>query len=153
LYGPKLMSALARTELECLDFFGGLATKQVRRYSPVAKEVAMVDDEYEHYSKFCGPCVGHQDNDNLSGPQKELLLWHWRTGISMFRLQELMREQKMEEPSGRTSVLPPVIQPTFKSTPNCVVPACASCQLARAKKRSTGIVKKKPVPEKEAALS
>lgn len=113
----------------------------------------MVEDEYEHYSKFCGPCVGHQDNDNLSGPQKELLLWHWRTGISMFRLQELMREQKMEEPSGRTSILPPVLKPTFKSTPNCVVPACASCQLARAKKRSPGVVRKKPVPEKEAALS
>jgi hypothetical protein len=153
LYGPKLMSALARTGLECLDFFGGIATKEVSRYSPVAKEVSLVEDEYEHYSKFCGPCVGHQDNDNLSGPQKELLLWHWRTGISMFRLQELMREQKMEEPSGRTSILPPVLKPTFKSTPNCVVPACASCQLARAKKRSPGVVRKKPVPEKEAALS
>jgi hypothetical protein len=29
LYGPKLMSALARTGLECLDFFGGIATKEV----------------------------------------------------------------------------------------------------------------------------
>jgi hypothetical protein len=71
----------------------------------------------------------------------------------MFRIQELMRPQKMEEPSGKETVLPAVIKPKFASTPNCVVPACASCQLARAKKRSPGVVKQKPVLDKEGILS
>ncbi len=29
------------------------------------------------------PCVGTEDNANLSGPQKELLTWHWKLRVGM----------------------------------------------------------------------
>ena len=65
----------------------------------------------------------------------------------------MMREQKLKEPSGEASQLPPIIKLTFKSTPNLVVPFCAFCKLARAKKRSPGVIKQTLVPEKEGILS
>jgi hypothetical protein len=46
------------------------------------------------WKDFIGPCVGTDGNANLSGPQKELLTWHWKLGISMQRIQEMMRENK-----------------------------------------------------------
>ena len=29
------------------------------------------------------PCVGSDENINLSGPQKELLTWHWKLGVAL----------------------------------------------------------------------
>ena len=46
-----------------------------------------------------------------------------------------------------------VIKPKFASTPNCSPPKCEVDLLARAKKRSPGVVTHKAVPEKEGALS
>ena len=153
-YAPMTRSALVWSRLDQVDFFGDLQpTKTTARYSTQEREIDLLNSEYEHYSKFCGPCVGQKDNTNLSGPQKELILWHWKLGISMYRIQEMMRTQKMEEPSGRKSELPPIIKPTYKSTPNCIVPPCMSCQLARAKKRSTGVTKKSSVKDKEGILT
>ena len=53
----------------------------------------MVKKEFEHYTQFYGPCVGTPENENLSNAQKELLLWHWRWGISVNRIQEIMKPQ------------------------------------------------------------
>jgi hypothetical protein len=153
-YGPQLRSAMGRAGANELDIFGDLQSIDKGKYIPSTQNDSdMIEEEFEHYSHFCGPCVGHADNDNLSGPQKELLLWHWKLGISMFRIQELMRPQKVEEPSGAESQMPPVIKPKFASTPNCVVPACTSCALSRSRKRSPGVVKQKVVDEKAGALS
>ena len=71
----------------------------------------------------------------------------------MYRIQELMRERTYEEPNGNVKVLPPVIKPKFSTAKKCSVPACQSCLLARAKKRSPGVAKQKPVAEKEGALA
>jgi len=71
----------------------------------------------------------------------------------MFWIQELTREQKLEEPNGTCSVLPPIIQAKFPTSSKCAVPAYESCLLARAKKRSVGIAKVKAVPEKEGILA
>ncbi len=95
-----------------------------------------LDHEFSTYSKICCPCVGTTSNANLSGPQKELLLWHWKLGISMYRIQELMRPIKAHESSGVCHEMPPVINPIFKSTPNLKTPPlCQSCQLACSKRR------------------
>jgi hypothetical protein len=82
------------------------------------------------WSDLICPCVGTNDNINLSGPQKELLTWHWKSGIGMQRIQEMMRETKAIDHDGRELILPPVITPTFASTPNCPIPMCHSCELA-----------------------
>ena len=52
-----------------------------------------VDNEFVHYGSAFGyglPGVCAPENHNLSSAQKELLLWHWKLGISMLRIQELM---------------------------------------------------------------
>ncbi len=44
------------------------------------------------------PSVADTSNVNLTTGQKELLLWHWRLGIGMSRIQELMvPHQAMDE--------------------------------------------------------
>ncbi len=60
----------------------------------------------EHYSHFCGPCVGAPANKNLSGPQKELLEWHWKLGIGMYCIRSLMCKQHYDKPDGKTTILP-----------------------------------------------
>ena len=47
----------------------------------------------------------------------------------------------------------PIIQPKFATAEKCAVPVCESCLLDSAKKRSTGVAKKKAVPEKKGTLS
>ena len=99
-YGPHMRSALSRLGLHQLNFFNNEKLEGSRVYLPLEKEV---NSEFERFSNLGSPCVGQDSNTNLSGPQKELLLWHWKLGISMFRIQEMMREQKLREPSGETS--------------------------------------------------
>ena len=112
-----------------------------------------VDEEFGHYHKLCCPAVVADENENLSGPQKELLLWHWKLGVSMYRIQEMMRETRAKDKNGKDFIMPPVIKPQYASTSCCPVPKCMSCQLARAKQRNPGVVTKKANSDREAVLS
>ena len=58
----------------------------------------------------------------MISPQRELLLWHWKLGINMYRVQELMLETMFEEPLGKCTVFPSIIKPKFPSARNCVIP-------------------------------
>jgi hypothetical protein len=71
----------------------------------------------------------------------------------MHQVQALMGECPYEDPMGRRTILPPIIQPEFPSARNCVVPACQSCLIARAQKWSTNEAKMKAIPESEGALN
>ena len=71
----------------------------------------------------------------------------------MYRIQELMKDQTMEDPNGNSFVLPPVTRPKLKSTSKFPVAACTSCLLSGPKKRSIGTKKQIIVPEKEVILS
>jgi hypothetical protein len=89
--------------------------------------------EYGHYSCSSGfglPNVAVDENANLSSAQKELLLWHWKLGISMQRVQELMRVVEVEEPDGRVLVKDRVICPRIRSAASCLIPLCQSCQMS-----------------------
>ena len=90
----------------------------------------------EHFSKFCGACVGAAENENISPAQKELLKWHWKLGIGMYRIQEMI-----------------IIQPKNASARNCIVPPCQSCLLARAKKRSPNVSRTQPLEDREGAIT
>jgi hypothetical protein len=105
------------------------------------------------WKDFICPCVGTDENANLLGPQKELLNWHWKLGIGMQCIQEMMRENKAIDSNGREHILPPVISPTFASTPNCPIPLCQSCELARGKRRNPQVKHSTAIPEKEGLLS
>ena len=111
------------------------------------------DYEFEAAAQMICPCVGTDANTNLTRAQKELLLWHWRLGISMHRVQELMRGHQAKEPHGKHTWMPPVIKPKFAATTTCPIPKCPSCELARAKKRNPKVVKQEAIKEKEAILA
>jgi hypothetical protein len=72
-HASKFWSALHATGLyAALDYLANMSVNQnlsrsLRKQSPI--------------SSF--PCVGGLKNKNLSMPQKELLLWHWKLGIGM----------------------------------------------------------------------
>ena len=94
--------------------------------------------------------MGAAENENIAAAQKELLKWHWKLGIGMFRIQEMMCERHYEDPDGRTTILPAIIQPKNASARNCIVPPCQSCLLARAKKRSPNVSRTQPLEDEEA---
>jgi hypothetical protein len=80
-HASKFQSALHATGLYApLDYFANVSvnqnfSKSLRKQGPV--------------SSF--PCAGSLKNENLLMPQKELLLWHWKFGIGMQRLQAMMQ--------------------------------------------------------------
>jgi hypothetical protein len=88
-----------------------------------------------------------------SDAQKELLKWHWKLGIGMCCIQEMMREQHYEDPDGRTTILPAIIQPKNSSARNCIVPPCQSCLFACAKKRSPKASRTQPLEDIEGAIT
>ena len=71
----------------------------------------------------------------------------------MGRIQKMMRENKAVDDNGRETILLPVIPPKFASTPNCPIPKCHSCELARQKRRSPQVKKSTAIPKKDAVLS
>jgi hypothetical protein len=99
------------------------------------------------------PCVGGSENENLTMAQKELLLWHWRLGIGMQRIQTMMRNRTFEDPFGRMQVHPPIIKTKFASTASCTIPRCQSCELSRAHQRSPQVKRVQPNQDAEGAIS
>ncbi len=98
--GPLMCSALYQTRIPVSDFFG-----------EIDKVVSSIftQSEQTFFSYFS--CVGNSENKNLMSPQRELLLWHWKLGINMYQVQELMRERTFEEQLSKCTVLPPIIKP------------------------------------------
>jgi transposase InsO family protein len=88
----------------------------------------------------------------MSG-QKELLLWHWRLGISMSRIQELMVLHQAKDGNRLQDIMSCVITPAFKTAATCPIPCCAACELACACCRSTSATKQLAVEEKAGILS
>ena len=99
------------------------------------------------------PGVGGPVNENLTLAQKELLLWHWRLGVGMQRVQAMMRNRSFEDPFGRHTVLPPIIKAKFASTSSCAIPKCQSCELARARQRSPNVKHVQADLDAEGAIS
>ena len=143
----SMRSGLCHTRLNALDFFQDTSFEDRRICAPLSHIGP------EHYNRFCGPCVGANGNENLSAPQKELLKWHWKLGISMYRIQEMMRERHYEEPNGNKTILPAIIKPKLVSARNCIVPPCQSCLLARARKRTPNVSRTRLIDDREGAIT
>ena len=136
-------SALSATGLNtALNYFANVS---------VHRAVSSVSRLNGIFSSF--PCVGGHENKNLSSPQKELLLWHWKLGIGMQRVQKMMRSRTFEDPFGRMQVQPPIIQSKFVSTASCTIPKCQSCELSRAHQRSPHVKRVQPNQDAEGAIS
>ena len=78
--------------------------------------------------------VFDERNLNLTGPQHELLAWHYRWGhVSMRKIQRLIRPGDYDETQHSETISGmPVLKSNFKQTRSCVPPQCASCNLAKA---------------------
>jgi hypothetical protein len=121
-HASKFWSALHATGLYAvLDYFANVSVDQ---------NLSMLSKKQDPISRF--PCVGSLKNKNLLMPQKELLLWHWKLGIGMQRLQAMIQNRIFEDPFGRSQCHPPIIKTKFASTSSCAIPKCQSCELARA---------------------
>ena len=71
-------------------------------------------------------------NINLSGPQHELLAWHYRLGhVSMWTLQQLLRPKKFKDKADGVLPKTMIVETKFNSTHRCVVPQYAACNLAK----------------------
>ncbi len=83
----------------------------------------------------------------------ELLLWHWRLGISISYILELMVPHWAKDENGLQDVMPCLITPAFKTAATCPISCCAACELACACCRPTGATKQLAVEEKAGILS
>ncbi len=70
---PLFWSGMCQTGLSVLDFFGEIK-------GSVSSIVSTTESNC--FPSF--PCVGDSANTNLTSPQRDLLLWHWKLGISMY---------------------------------------------------------------------
>jgi hypothetical protein len=140
------------SKLEFCDLPGMSSMFQVPSFHPMVDRVDQGSWEDASRDFICA-CVGMEENTNLLGPQKELLTWHWKLGVGMQRILEMMWETKAIDDDGRKLVLPPVFIPTFAYTLNCPIPMCHSGELACQKRRSPKVKQSHAIPEKEALLS
>ena len=90
--------------LECCDAPGMTSLFQVSSPHSTVNMIDYTSWEDVWKDPVC-PCVGVDENQNLSGPQKELLTWHWKLGIGMQRIQEMMRETKAVDDNGNKAIL------------------------------------------------
>ena len=72
-------------------------------------EVDEFEYEFVSHYKMCCPCVGVEENANLTNAQKKVFLWHQKSGINMHHIQELMHVHVAKEPNGKYFLMPIVI--------------------------------------------
>jgi hypothetical protein len=140
-------SGLCYTRLNALDFFQENTFQDFCIFSPLGFTGP------EHFSHFCSLCVGTTENKNLSAPQKELLKWHWKLGVSMYCIQEMMCERHYEEPNGNKTILPAIIMPKLALAQNCIVPLCHLCLLARARKHTLNDLRTQLFDDREGSIT
>lgn len=87
------------------------------------------------------PTLLDPENYNLSGSQKELLLWHLRLGHrNLAFVQSLLSQPK--DSLGRQ-----VIVPRNKRASSCKIPLCEACQYAKQKRRVPSRLRTQSAPE------
>lgn len=89
--GPRLRSVLARYELAFQDLWEQARTATTQQKLGLnckwSQEKLQFDYAFIQAQAMCCPCVDHDSNEDLTGPQRELLLWHWKLGVSMSPIQ------------------------------------------------------------------
>jgi hypothetical protein len=88
-HGPHIRSALPSYQRKT-DALGSFTEGLFQSWD---LSTIPVDEEFDRLGSSFGyglPGVGIPDNHNLSSAQKELLLWHWKLGVSMQRVQQLI---------------------------------------------------------------
>ncbi|KAG7345831.1 hypothetical protein IV203_033362 [Nitzschia inconspicua] len=90
--------------------------------------------------------VLHDTNLNLTGSQKELLLWHHRLGhVAMKTIQS-----PLACPHDKSK---PILQATRPRVTTCEPPRCEACQYAKQKRRLPSTQISRPISEREGGIS
>jgi len=135
------------------DFSVEVKTVATSSSKPTSTESVFQTINRAEVSAFqCLPCVGTEANHQLSGPQKELLLWHWKLGINMRHVQELMRERNFKLENDKEVIMPAIIPTKHLTTKSCKIPMCMSCELAKMKARKPKVKTSKHDKTKENIL-
>ncbi len=154
--GPHLRSALPKHRLDFQGSWEEAQTALTRQHLGGDRHWDATHEEFEfefHQAQgMCCPCVGDDSNKNLTGPQRELLLWHWKLGVSMRRIQQMMVEHEAVDTNNESVIFAQVIKPRFKSTSSCPIPLCTACELGQAKKRNPGVARQQAMEEKAGNL-
>ena len=126
------------------------------RFTRLEDEDFDVPTEVDYNFDLCAhlrPCITIADNPNLSPGQKEVLLWHYKLGCSLKKIQYLMTGHARKLAGGKSVFYPPVITPKAKGSSTVPIPACATCQVARAQVRKPKSRRQTAVKSNEKALS
>ena len=147
--GPHIRSALPHYERK-IDFFGSWSSNNFANWG-----LDLQSDKFDTCGVFGLQVrnVGLDANTNLSNAQKELLLWHFKLGVSMRHIQQLMKVAEIKEPNGRVSVMDRVIVPKINAASNCNIPMCQTCQMSSAKQRKPNVSKSKVVESSVGSIS
>ena len=79
-----------------------------------------------------------ETNQNITSPQKELLVWHWRLGHLGFGwIQYLMSPRSFRYPTGEITSANPVIITKHSTTRKCCHPKCAGCTMGKGQQRNS----------------
>jgi hypothetical protein len=98
-----------------------------------------------NHPSFLKPSLAHtsvldQQNQNISPAQKELLLWHYCLGhLSFKHFQWLMKPRDTSTPKLHHISIQCII-PKHINSSTCQLPLCASCEIAKAKRRSNNAI-------------
>ena len=93
------------------------------------------------------PNVLDQSNLNLTGSQKELLLWHQRLGHCALKTVQQLLAIPRDEFSSQ------ILIPQNRRASTCDLPRCNACQYAKQKRRSSTTAVHRPVIEREGGIS
>jgi len=92
--GPRMRTGLFRTSLDMRESWKAAQTAQIKSEVGLTRhwnsDIDNFEYEYGVMQQICCTCVGDNANTNLTGPQRELLLWHWKSGCSTKRIQQMM---------------------------------------------------------------
>jgi GAG-pre-integrase domain len=90
------------------------------------------DSELFDESRYVLMTVADKVNQNLDGPQRELLLWHHKLGHINFDWLKALLKHKRRNPNAHK-----ILEAKFSSIGHCCSLVCAACQLGKGKRRST----------------
>ena len=154
MYASTMRSGLKVSRLfPALDFFGEMPSNSMPgQYSDQVEDISPMNSRQQALNLVLS-CVGSVENENLTAAQRELLLWHWKLGIGMQRIQAMMRDQIFQDELGRTQCHPPIIKAKSPSTSSCQIPLCQSCLLARSRRRSPEVKRSQVNRDSEGAIS
>ena len=108
-----MCSVLARLRLKKLDFYGNLKGASDVCHLVAGSTDNSFEEEFEHYSKRYGSCVGSVSNQNVTDAQRELLICHWKFGIDMKCVQRLTKKYVYNEPNSKHTTLSSIIKLKF----------------------------------------